>query len=157
MIDWLARAYTYHEIAALPDGKYRMFLGKVRNERRVALGKKPKRLGMKRDAADDRWSHDVKERDRFCCRRCGAGKMTGTALESAHVVPREYPATRRDLGNGLTLCKYRCHKWAHEHLGEFVRWVAEEIGPQETARLRALTPSWKGWQALDQAAEGGAA
>lgn len=55
----------------------------------------------------------VWRRDRFCCRRCGTGKVRGRVLHAHHVVPwAEAPSLRRDFDNLLTLCG-ECHVWVH--------------------------------------------
>ncbi|HEV2173137.1 MAG TPA: HNH endonuclease signature motif containing protein [Nitrospira sp.] len=139
-------------IAALPDGQYRWFLGLVRREKKaLRTGKPVKRVSrtIRQDARDIRWAHDVRDRDQWTCRRCGAMKVNGARIEAAHIVPRRYVATRYDLGNGLALC-HTCHRWAHGDLTQFMMWVRDALMWDEYSgvleRLQARVPSWKGWR-----------
>lgn len=138
----LTRAFTPQQLAKQPIGIYRAWIGTARRLRRTLNGKSP-RLRLKMDSRDIRWSQDVKERDGFACVYCGAGRTTGTSVDAAHIVPRRYLVTRRDLLNGLTLC-YKHHAWAHAEQSEFMAWVWEQY-PERARHLQRLVPTWKGW------------
>jgi hypothetical protein len=125
------------KIAALPIGRYRYIMGQIRRARRGDVTKKIPSRRIRQDAADVRWSHDVRQRDKWC-RKCGIvieyGKSTVGPLDAAHIVPRRYKKTRLLLENGLALCR-KDHRWAHDHPADFKEWIIGEIGQSEWDRL----------------------
>lgn len=151
----MTRAAVIRYVSSLPVGEYRQVLGAIRRAwKSKQTGKSVKRLPrrLRLDAKGIRWSHDVRDRDKWMCRRCGAMKAGGAYLEAAHIVPRKYLATKYDVSNGLTLCGpvrlgVGCHAWAHEDLTAFMEFVREEVESSVLERLWELTPSWKGWTA----------
>ena len=130
-------------IASLPPGEFRWIIGASRKAWAAKNGKPRKRLRLKLDTKDVRWSQDVRERDGHTCVYCLAGKDTGTSVQAAHIVPRRYLATRYDLLNGLSLC-YQHHQWAHAEQSQFIAWVWEHY-PGRARYLQQLVPTWKGW------------
>lgn len=135
-------------VSSLPVGEYRTLLGAIRRawkSRQTGAPVKRLRRTIRQDARDIRWAHDVRDRDRWMCRRCGAMMVNGARIEAAHIVPRRYIKTRHDLMNGLALCR-ACHRWAHEDLTAFVAWVREEIDAAVLVKLFTEVPSWKGWR-----------
>jgi hypothetical protein len=102
--------------------------------RRKKLSRRSARLHKQREAAMSiRWSYYIKRRDKFACRMCGAA---GVELEAAHIIPCTYRSTRWEPANGLTLCKWGCHRWAHLHPKQFEEWVREKLGGQQFDALR---------------------
>jgi hypothetical protein len=92
---------------------------------------------------DREWSQQIRERDRYQCRRC---HVSGH-VEAAHIFSRRIKATRWDLDNGITLCAgprgaESCHAWfdSHRRTGA-LEWVAEAIGRDtfEMVQQKALT------------------
>lgn len=76
------------------------------------------------------WTFNVKERDKFTCQKCQDNK--GGNLISHHILGYiEYPNSRFDLDNGITLCDY-CHKEFHHLYGykyftdtDFFEWISD--------------------------------
>jgi hypothetical protein len=83
---------------------------------------------------DRLWAQAVKARDGGRCRRCGA-RPALRGLHAAHIITRRRYATRWDPANGVVLCM-GCHRWAHEHPGDFARWVETHLGTGTMAELR---------------------
>jgi len=80
--------------------------------------RKAKRTGAKkrRDQCDKLFSQLIRKRDKRCL-KCGTDKN----LQCAHVLSRDYMATRCDPLNAITLCG-RCHIWAKD------AWHKDPIG-----------------------------
>lgn len=54
-----------------------------------------------------KWRNEVFERDEYSCQDCG---LSGVYLEAHHILKwSDFPESRYDVSNGLTLCK-ECHK-----------------------------------------------
>lgn len=63
------------------------------------------------------WRAAVFARDRYTCRKCGAGHQNGyrPKLHPHHIKAfADYPELRFDVDNGLTLCE-ECHKEVHKN------------------------------------------
>lgn len=103
----------------------------------VAKPKKRKSGRSAKITKEDRaWAVAVKERDGWRCRRCGKTYQRGDrGLQAMHIFSRRFKATRHDLMNGLAGCT-GCHMWGHSHPGEFLEWVASEIGSEALAELK---------------------
>ena len=79
-----------------------------------------------------KWSKEVKERDKHACRRCDVG--VGYALHAHHIKPRAiYPEFALVVENGLTLCA-GCHKTWHRLL------TGKEESPDLHAFMRGFMP-----------------
>ena len=89
--------------------------------------------GRLRDMADQLWSLAVKEDWANQCAMC----RRRSGLNAHHLIPRQHPATRYDLANGLCLCKpchqFDAHRSPHQCAGGFILWLKEEY---------ALTAAW---------------
>jgi len=56
------------------------------------------------------WSKLVKIRDNYKCQICGSTKN----LESHHIIyKKNYPLLSFNINNGITLCRFKCHKEPH--------------------------------------------
>ncbi len=76
------------------------------------------RGGIKRTAADIRFSKAIRERDGWSCQRCGKEhEHNSTGLHAAHCFTRRTQATRLDPVNALALC-YGCHQFIDSHAVE---------------------------------------
>ncbi len=138
---------TLAELVLEPkDGRYKYALSQVK---RLRHGKSPRSSmrSIRRDTADRICAEAARARDHDTCRRCPRSKAQGYQMQAAHIVPRgkRYPLTTLLVENRLTLCA-TCHSWAHENLRDFVPWAVAQIGPAITAKLQALSPTWKGWR-----------
>lgn len=92
-----------------------------------------KRFNMKaaKNALDRIWSKLVKRRDNYTCQKCGATERQ-TEIESAHIFGRGHFSVRWSVCNGVTLCKWRCHrKWAEVKKVEFREWALARLLPEE--------------------------
>ena len=86
-----------------------------------------------------RWSKvskEIKDRDNYTCRRCGAvGKQRGgvVVVQAAHVVPRSQGG-RDTVKNGITLC-VACHAGSkgHSHMR------ANPVFKKELAKRRKVS------------------
>ena len=77
-----------------------------------------------------KWSKEVKERDKYACRRCDVG--VNYNLHAHHIKPRAvYPEFALVVENGLTLCS-KCHNTWHRLL----------TGKEEIPNLRAFMPGY---------------
>jgi uncharacterized OB-fold protein len=78
--------------------------------------------GIRRTAADARFSDQVRKRDGWTCKRCSVVYIPPTrALQCAHMFSRKIRATRVDPDNALALCtgchfEMDTHPWAKEVL-----------------------------------------
>lgn len=91
---------------------------------------------MKRDAADARFSFQVRERDRWTCQRCGKVYPPPTrALHCAHIFSRGKLATRFDLENAVALC-YGDHRYLDTHPDEKERFFRQRMGDEAYDALR---------------------
>lgn len=94
---------------------------------------------MKRDAADARFSLEIRERDRWTCQRCGTSYVPPTrALHCAHIFSRGKYRTRFDPDNAVALC-YGCHRHIDTHPIEKETFFRERMGDEayDALRLRA--------------------
>ena len=74
------------------------------------------------------WVKAVYERDGYKCRECGVGGR----LNAHHVKAwAEYPESRFDLSNGVTLC-VDCHAKKHPHLGWFRKRSGASLSDNRT-------------------------
>lgn len=90
---------------------------------------------MKRDAADARYSDQIRERDKWTCQRCWKTYIPPTqALHSAHMFSRGKPSTRFDPDNACALC-YGCHRYLDTHPDIKRAFFLLRLGP---ARFEAL-------------------
>jgi hypothetical protein len=82
--------------------------------------------------------HSIVVRARGYCENCGDDwRSTGSKLECAHIVSRRYSNTRTMESNAFCLCS-RCHMRFTEWPMEFAAFVAEKIGEDQYAVLRAI-------------------
>lgn len=97
-----------------------------------------------RDRADRRWSSLVRKRAGYQCERCGSRDQ----VEAAHIISRNFHATRCDLDNGRALCR-DCHRGVDAQDWDGATWEWDDlIGVNELDRLRGLAMGWKrprGW------------
>ena len=64
------------------------------------------------------WRIKVFQRDNYTCQHCGSKSGNGykVTLNAHHILSwKEYPELRRELSNGITLCK-TCHHEAHRKI-----------------------------------------
>jgi len=107
------------------------------------MSPKPFNSSTARKALDRIWSVLVKRRDGHKCQRCGYG---GPFLESAHIYERTHWNVRWSLANGVTLCKWTCHRlWAHTKTGEFKAWALSRLTPEERDYLIAESEKLIQW------------
>lgn len=90
--------------------------------------------GIKRTAADAKFSREIRERDRFTCQRCG-GRPDPRGLHAAHMFTRRTYATRWDPDNALALC-YGCHQYLDSHPEEKERLWLRKLGVKRFDALR---------------------
>lgn len=94
---------------------------------------------MKRDAADRRFSLEIRTRDNFTCQRCGVQyPEKSRALHSAHMFSRGKLATRFDQENACALC-YGCHRHLDTHPVLKEEFFRERLGVErfEALQLRS--------------------
>jgi|GEM_PF-7056855 len=74
-------------------------------------------------------AREIKERDNFTCRRCGANKRRGgnTKLHVHHIVEPECGGTD-DPSNLITLCS-SCHGWEHHERARRREEEGRRAGP----------------------------
>jgi hypothetical protein len=89
----------------------------------VAYGKGPKGRATR--------LHSQVVRARGACEHCGSTYR----LETAHIIPRRYSATRTLEANAYCLCT-RCHRRFHEHVDEWMAFIVSTIGWDEYQRLK---------------------
>lgn len=150
------RTQVINYVSSLPVGEYRQVLGAIRRAwKSRQTGKPVKRLyrRVRLDAKRVRWSHDVRDRDGWTCRKCGASKLGGAVIEGAHIVPATYPKLKYDILNGVALCgpvqfQKGCHGYFETHKNEWYAWVLDNIDLKVLAHLRITCPSWAGWNGL---------
>lgn len=93
--------------------------------------------GIRRDAADARFSREIRERDNFTCQRCGKQHAENSmGLHAAHMFTRRIKATRLDEDNAVTLC-YGCHAYVDSHPEEKLAFFRERLGPERFDALQA--------------------
>jgi len=74
----------------------------------------PRKNRKERDAHSE-WRSKIFQRDNYACQLCGIKSGCGhKILIQAHHIKhwKDYPELRRELSNGVTLCK-DCHNYAH--------------------------------------------
>jgi hypothetical protein len=88
--------------------------------------------------------HSQVVRSRGRCENCGSTQN----LQTAHIIPRRYAATRTDERNAYCMCA-RCHMRFTEWPNEWMCFISETIGLDEFHRLRekALTVTKVDWAA----------
>ena len=92
---------------------------------------------MKRTAADARFSVQIRQRDRFTCRRCGqAHAQNSMGLHCAHMFTRRIMATRFDPENAVALC-YGCHSYIDSHPEEKLAYFRGILGDDRFDALAA--------------------
>lgn len=91
--------------------------------------------GIRRTAADARFSTQIRERDGWRCKRCGSQPRPG-GLHSAHYFTRRTGATRLDPDNALALC-YGCHQYLDSHPDEKEVFWRSVIGDKRFDALAA--------------------
>lgn len=94
-----------------------------KHQRRKRTNSKVPAKGRLRDMADQLWSLAVKDDWNHQCAICN---HRGT-LDSHHLIPRQYMATRYSLANGICLCR-RCHQFCperspHQNAAGFISWL----------------------------------
>ena len=100
-------------------------------------------MKIKLAKADAEFSRRIKERDGWCCRRCGTRYAEGSrGLHCAHIVGRRNRELRWDERNAVSLCM-ACHLWAHGNPLAFVDWLKDEIGPRWVAELKRIAAAPK--------------
>jgi hypothetical protein len=90
---------------------------------------------IRRTAADARFSHQIRARDGWRCKRCHTEPKPG-GLHSAHHFTRRTGATRFDPDNALALC-YGCHQYLDSHPYEKEAFWRAEIGDERFDALAA--------------------
>jgi len=84
----------------------------------------------------------VRQRAGFVCQNCG-NTRDDSQIQCAHIISRNYGATRTDENNAFALCA-KCH-W---HFGkwpmEFAKFVYSQIGEDEYERLAEKARNGKG-------------
>lgn len=93
----------------------------------VAYGKGPKGKATK--------LHSLVVRSRGVCERCGERRYE--KLTTAHIVRRDYTATRTDETASWCLC-YSCHRFTEDFADEFLALVDATIGRARYNELKAL-------------------
>jgi hypothetical protein len=106
--------------------------------------------GIKRTAADKRFSDFIRDRDNWTCQRCGAVKEPhdGATLHTMHNFsrackrcttknPKPHYCTRLDPSNALAGC-YGCHQFIDSHPQEKERLFRLRHGNAEYDRLAAI-------------------
>lgn len=84
--------------------------------------------GIKRDAADIRFSKMIRERDGYTCQRCGkVYDPRSTGLHAMHMFSRRIKATRVDPENAAAGC-YGCHAYLDSHANEKLAFFRELLG-----------------------------
>lgn len=91
--------------------------------------------GIRRDAADARFSLQIRERDGWYCQRCKS-MPDHRGLHCAHHFTRRTKATRFDPDNALALC-YGCHQYLDSHPHEKEAFWRSEIGDERFDALAA--------------------
>lgn len=88
--------------------------------------------------------HSLLVRSRGRCEKCG--ETNPTKLQTAHIIPRRYAATRTDEANAFCLCAAD-HMRFTEHPDEWMHFIAQTIGMEEFHRLKtkALTVTKMDW------------
>jgi hypothetical protein len=92
--------------------------------------------GIRRDAADKRFSDQIRERDNWTCRRCGSTPVSHQGLDCAHHFTRRTRATRFDPDNALALCT-GCHFHLDGHPIEKEAFWRSVIGNERFEALAA--------------------
>lgn len=105
--------------------------------------------GIKRTAADKRFSDFIRERDHWRCQRCAAQFVPPTSgLHCAHNFgrackrctaknPQPHVCHRMDPSNAVALC-YGCHRWLSQHKDEQEALFRGKFGDEEYERVAAL-------------------
>lgn len=100
-------------------------------KRRKKTNSKVPAKGRLKDMADQLWSLAIKDDWNHSCAICGSRGI----LNSHHLIPRRYQATRYELRNGIALCA-SCHTFdgnpsgcgrpsAHGNSSAFDQWMRE--------------------------------
>lgn len=102
-------------------------------KRKTPLKRSSRRILVKIDPEDVKWSRDILDRDPLC-RLCK--HPWPRAFHAHHIIPRRFRLTRHDCMNGIGLCR-ECHAWAHDREREFRRWFAG-VFPSRWETLKTL-------------------
>lgn len=95
----------------------------------------------KRKTAEDLFSAAIKVRDNFTCRKCG---QSHGVMDTAHFITRGNKKVQFEFINGFTLCRYKCHVWAHRERIEFEAWVKDQLGEKKFyALVQFANTVWK--------------
>lgn len=93
------------------------------SKRRKRTNRNVPAKGRLRVMADRLWSKAVRADWNHQCTMCGRRE----GLNAHHLIPRQHPATRYDLWNGLCLCKpchqFDAHRSPHQCAAGFVLWL----------------------------------
>jgi hypothetical protein len=92
---------------------------------------KPFKSKPRKAELDKLWRDVIRLRDGGKCRVCGKTEY----LQAAHIHSRSKLSTRWALLNGVALCYYHHHRWAHQHPVDFVEWCKEQLGQDQYAAL----------------------
>ena len=93
--------------------------------------------GIKRSAADRRFSLQIRDRDRWTCQRCGTRYTPNTGgLDCAHMFTRRIKATRFDPDNACALC-VGCHFYIDSHPFEKLAFFRDRLGVERFDALAA--------------------
>jgi ribosomal protein L37E len=94
--------------------------------------------GIKRTAADDKFSKMIRLRDHWTCQRCGKQHAPNSqGLHCAHNFTRRTRITRFEPSNALALC-YGCHQFVDSHAAEKETLFRLRFGNDEYDRVAAL-------------------
>jgi hypothetical protein len=103
---------------------------------------KARRLAKAKKKLDRLYSQLILERDERVCQWCGASAADGAHIDTSHILPREYLATRWHPDNAVALC-FGCHKrrgksW-HSSPLEAVMWLQAKLGVSKCEELLQLS------------------
>ena len=98
--------------------------------------KKRRSGGIRRDAADIRFSKLIRERDAYTCQRCHKCLGPSPGLHCAHMFSRRIKATRFDPDNACAL-DYGCHQYLDSHPNEKLAFFRGRLGSERFDALEA--------------------
>lgn len=117
--DWLKKNKKRSDAARRANGKTKEWESKNKDKRNQYNRKYLLKLNLMNKEVSHRtmnaWAVQVKERDCWTCRDCGATEN----LEAHHIFSKsKHPHRILEIDNGTTLCE-PCHKYEHSTNGVF--------------------------------------